>query len=451
MRSIRLFMSIPPLITHYSCSLATGVRLVLFSAFVFIAPHMLAQQRCGTAVYTDALQTKTPGESNQQFENWMKEYQLMQKRGKANSRGKALTYKVQVVVHVINNGENIGQGVNIPDAQIRSQLFVINEDFNRLNADAIATPSEFLPVAANMNIEFVLATQTPEGLPTDGINRVTGPRSSWTLENDEELKALSYWDANSYLNIWVCNLTDYFAYAQFPISNLPGLSNSSTNSLTDGIIIRHTVFGSSDFGNFNLNNKFNKGRTLTHEMGHFFGLRHTWGDQNDCNGTDYVDDTPPQGEATSGCPNHPIKQCPINDPRNVMFQNYLDLTDDACMNLFTVGQIDRMRTVIENSPRRASLILPFNPPRENHLSDKLFSPNGDGVNDYWKWYDYSKYEGCKLSIFNRFGKKVFDMTSYDGSWDGRSTDGQVLEEEAFFFIIRCDGANDVTGGVRIVR
>ncbi|MBA4057661.1 MAG: hypothetical protein C0490_23305, partial [Marivirga sp.] len=384
-------------------------------------------------------------------EDWIKKKLSAENKERATGREKVLSYRVQVVVHVVHNGEVVGQGLNISDAQIMSQLSVLNEDFNRLNADAASTPEEFQPVAGSMNIEFILAQQTPDGLATNGINRVKGTRTTWTMSTDDELKSLSYWDANNYLNIWVCNITDYIAYAQFPISTLPGLENSSTNRLTDGIIISHNVFGSSDYGNFNLDTRFNKGRTLTHEVGHFFGLRHTWGDEDNCEGTDYVHDTPPQSESTTGCPDKPFKQCPANDPRNVMFQNFLDLTHDACMNLFTVGQVNRMRTVLENSPRRASLLLPFNPLNESHLADKLFSPNGDGVNDYWKWYDYNTYQGCKLTIFNRFGKSVFNMTSYDGSWDGRSSDGQVLEEEGYYYVLSCDGKNDITGGVRIIR
>jgi gliding motility-associated-like protein len=133
-----------------------------------------------------------------------------------------------------------------------------------------------------------------------------------------------------------------------------------------------------------------------------------------------------------------------------MFQNFLDLTNDECENLFTKGQVVRMRTVLENSPRRASL-LSATTVTAGRQFEKLFSPNGDGINDYWKWNNYDKYNGCKLSVFNRFGKLVYEKNTYDGSWDGRATDGHVLEEEAYFYIISCMGSPDVTGGVRIVR
>ena len=262
------------------------------------------------------------------------------------------TYQIPVVVHVIHNGEAIGSGTNIPDAQILSQISVLNKDYNRLNADAGNTPAEFQSVAGAFNVEFVLAKQDHEGLATNGIVRVQGTKSSWTMNDNYQLKSFSYWPAEDYLNIWVCRLTDFLGYSQFPVSALPGLENSSTNRLTDGVVIAYNAFGSSDDGNFVLQNVYNKGRTTTHEVGHFFGLNHIWGDDDGaCTGSDYVDDTPNQSGSTGGCPTHPRTTCEVTS----MFQNFLDYTNDACMNLFTQGQVSRMEIVIENSPRRASL------------------------------------------------------------------------------------------------
>jgi gliding motility-associated-like protein len=240
-------------------------------------------------------------------------------------------------------------------------------------------------------------------------------------------------------------------YSQFPVSGLPGLVNSEKDALTDGIVISYRAFGSDNDGNFDLYPTYNKGRTTTHEIGHFLGLRHTWGDIEDCTGTDYVDDTPPQQHPTGGCPSEPEKQCPSESPVDAMFQNFLDVSDDNCQNLFTLGQIQRMAIVLENSPRRASLILPLDPDVIRPSFEKLFSPNGDGVNDYWQWTDFTSYESCSLAIFNRFGKKVYEMTGYDGRWDGRASDGQILEAEAYYFVIKCESQRDITGGVRIVR
>lgn len=418
--------------------------LLFYSPFICIG-----QQRCGTPEYINLRHGKSRAQNEQKFEEWI-EGKIDARKGTTASRTALEEYEVQVVVHVIHNGEAVGVGTNIPDAQILSQLEVLNLDFKRLNTDAGNTPPEFAGLAGSMTIEFVLADVDPQGNATNGINRVKGSKTSWTMDDDEQLKAQSYWNANNYLNIWVCNLDEYAGYTQFPVSTLPGLENSSANPLTDGIVIQYKSFGSSDYGSFNLDEGLDKGRTTTHEVGHFFGLRHTWGDKADCNGTDYVNDTPPQAQSTSGCPAHPLLQCPTENPRPAMFQNFLDLTDDVCMNLFTKGQIVRMRTVLENSPRRASL-LSATMPVAGRQFEKLFSPNGDGVNDYWKWHDYNKYEGCKLAVFNRFGKLVYEMSTYDGSWDGRAMDGQILEEEAYYYIISCTGSQDVTGGVRIVR
>ncbi|MEJ1242345.1 choice-of-anchor J domain-containing protein [Chryseolinea sp. T2] len=311
----------------------------------------IAQDRCGTVEYVKQLRQQNQlRESKEGFERWIDQKRL-QRLLRREGRTQA-TYQIPVVVHVIHNGEAVGSGTNIPDAQILSQLSVLNKDYNRLNADAGNTPSEFLPLAGAFDVEFVMAKQDPEGLATTGIVRTRGTKSSWTMNDNYQLKALSYWPSEDYLNIWVCKLTDFLGYSQFPVSALPGLENSSTNRLTDGVVIAYNAFGSSDDGNFILQNVYNKGRTATHEVGHFFGLNHIWGDDdNACTGTDYVDDTPNQAGSTGGCPTHPRVTCDVTS----MFQNYLDYTNDACMNLFTQGQVARMDIVIANSPRRASL------------------------------------------------------------------------------------------------
>ena len=266
----------------------------------------------------------------------------------------AATYTIPVVFHIIHNGEPLGTGTNIPDAQLVSQVKVLNDDFKRLNADASQTPSEFQSVAGSLDIEFVLAKQDPEGLASNGIARVQGTKTEWTLADNLEFKALSYWPSEDYLNIWIINFNDpndFIGFAQLPQSSLPGLENSSSDALTDGVVINYKDVGSIDDGAFDLDPQFNKGRTGTHEVGHFFGLRHIWGDGSSCSASDFVDDTPSQSLPTNGCLSHPQVSCSTNK----MFQNYLDYTDDACMNLFTHDQIARMEVVLQNSPRRASL------------------------------------------------------------------------------------------------
>lgn len=299
-----------------------------------------------------SLQGGSFGENREQFEQWM-ERRLRAKRPRDLQRQQAV-FQIPIVVHVLHAGEPIGTGRNISDAQILSQIAVLNKDYQRLNADASMTPTEFQGVAGSLDLEFVLAKQDPEGFATNGIVRIQGPQPSWSINENYNLKAMSYWPAEEYLNIWVCDLTGILGYSQFPVSGLPGLENSSGNRLTDGIVIAYKAFGSNEGGGtFDLLTKYSQGRTTTHEVGHFLGLRHIWGDdEGGCDGTDYVDDTPNQSGNSTGCPDHPRVTCGVTS----MYQNFLDYTDDTCMNLFTRGQIDRMTEVLQNSPRRASLL-----------------------------------------------------------------------------------------------
>ena len=327
------------------------------------------QVRCATVEHTEMLYQKfNKVPQPEAFEKWMqvrKQAQLQMNRVK---RTQAEPYNIPVVIHVIHNGEPIGIGTNISDEQILSQINVLNEDFKRLNADASQTPSLFQPVAGSLDIQFVLARQDPSGAPTSGIVRKRGNKTSYVMSDDVNLKAQSYWPSENYFNIWVCNLSNLLGYAQFPVSNLEGLEEFQNEiATTDGVVISYDAFGSIDDGNFNLLAGFNKGRTLTHETGHFLGLRHIWGDTNSCaTTTDYVADTPKQDNETTGCPSHPQTSCTTTK----MFQNFMDYTHDPCMNIFTQGQVERMQVVLENSIRRVSLL--------NSIG--LVSPSG-GVND----------------------------------------------------------------------
>ncbi len=267
-------------------------------------------------------------------------------------------YQIPIVVHIVhdNNMNNIGGSgnSNISNDQILSQIEVLNEDFRRLNPDTNNTPSIFKSIAADTKFTFCLASFDPDGQATDGITRHYSSSLPFDANNslqNRRLKAYGYWPADQYLNIWVTELQDdILGYATFPSDiDIDGLSNSPSDIYTDGIVIDHRTFGNN--AGTSLGGNYNNGRTTTHEVGHWLGLYHIWGDDDDCISPDYCDDTPSQQFASDGCPSEKAS-CTQRD----MFENYMDYSYDACMNLFTEDQKNRMRSVIELSPRRNSLL-----------------------------------------------------------------------------------------------
>lgn len=314
----------------------------------------LAQERCATN-YTPANQYII--HQSDQFESWISEMRNQKKELRQFQSARSnVVYTIPVVFHIIHNGESIGTGVNISDQRIQEQIDVLNKDFRRENEDASATPLIFQPVAADTEINFVLAKQTPEGLPSNGIVRVQGSKTQYNASQDDALlKSESYWPAEDYLNIWVTNLSgNFIGNAQYPFANLPGLQGQFLNyRLTDGLVIDYLWVGIND----NTTSFDSYGRTATHELGHYLGLRHIWGDGG-CSFDDYCADTPLASGSYSG----KSSPCSFPDDQRIcsegspMFQNFMDYTDDECMNLFTFDQKERMRLVLEYSPRRKSLL-----------------------------------------------------------------------------------------------
>jgi zinc-dependent metalloproteinase lipoprotein len=321
--------------------------------------------RCGTMhVYEQHLKHKLRKQNLQSFENW-----LQRKIGdRSKQRTQATVYTIPVIVHVVHSGDEIGFDNNISADQVLSQIIVLNQDFRRTNPDKGNTPTVFADVAADTEIQFELAVLDSNGnkLEEPGIHRYEDKsRTSWsTSEIESELKPKTSWDPNKYLNIWVVKLSSSgtLGYAQFPEqSTLDGISIDPSTDLpeTDGVVINTGFFGSNhtDVGSsFNLSAPFDRGRTATHEVGHWLGLRHIWGD-GDCSADDFCADTPNAGKDNDGLTDCSsiVNSC-TDDAFDDMYQNYMDYTSDACMNLFTKDQTTRMRTVLENSPRRKEVV-----------------------------------------------------------------------------------------------
>jgi len=321
------------------------MRGLLLFLLLFSFGISKGQERCATNQLNANVQ-RTEVQSD--FEGWLKKRIQEKKAQQAVSPRRATAYQIPVVFHIIHDGSPVGSGSNISDDKILEQLQIINEDFNRTNADASETPAEYQDVAADAEIEFILAKQDPEGLPTSGIVRLQGSKSTYSPSEDALLTSESYWPQNDYLNIYVTDLSQgNLGYAQFPFSNLPGIASELENyKSTDGVVLDYAWTGNNEnTGSFD-----SKGRTATHEIGHYLGLRHIWGDGG-CGVDDFCEDTPPASGSSTGCPKNKIS-CETKD----MIQNFMDYTDDVCMNLFTTCQKLRMHTVLEESPRRASLL-----------------------------------------------------------------------------------------------
>jgi len=297
--------------------------------FITVTP-LYAQLSCATQQYKQQRISNTPGLSSriQLIEEQLKETQDIQLR---EMQG---IIKIPVVFHILYHYPE----QKVSDVQVINQLAALNRDFRRRNPDSSNTPAYFKPVAADMEIEFVLATSDPRQRSTTGILKKYSPIIQWGMDDKMKFSGEmgdNGWDPRSYLNIWVCDLKGLAGYS----SILGGPEN------LDGIVIDFEAFGTA--GSHNL------GRTLVHEVGHWLGLKHIWGDA-DC-GDDGVNDTPKQSFYTAGCPTGIRITC-VNGPYGNMYMNYMDFTNDACMNLFTEGQKHRMRALFSIGGVRNSLL-----------------------------------------------------------------------------------------------
>ena len=254
----------------------------------------------------------------------------------------AVSVTIPVVVHVLYSATS----ENISDAQIQSQIDVLNEDYHKLNPDYTNTPSAFAGLVADVGVQFVLAKRTPTGVATTGIERKSSTTTSWgTADKIKQASTggLDAWNASQYLNLWVGTIGGgILGYAQFP----------GGAAATDGVVISPVYFGRTG----TVTSPYNLGRTASHEVGHWLNLNHIWGDDNGaCTGTDNVADTPNQGAEHYGKPTFPQVSC-SNGPNGDMFMNYMDYVDDNAMFMFSTGQSQRMNALFASGGARVGLL-----------------------------------------------------------------------------------------------
>ncbi|MBL0046978.1 MAG: fibronectin type III domain-containing protein [Bacteroidetes bacterium] len=313
---------------------ALGLSAVMASSAM---AQTTAVRNCGTMQHLSDLQAADPmlAARMQQIEQ-----QTAQILANSAANKTAAIVTIPVVFHVVY--ANATQ--NISDAKCIAQLNQLNLDYARLNSDASSTPAAFQGLAANTQIQFCLAQRDPNGNATTGIIHKSTTTASFSSNDNVKRTANggdNAWDATKYLNIWSCNLSGgLLGYAQFP----------GGAASTDGVVCLYSSIGSMTSPG--TATPYHLGRTMTHEVGHWLNLRHIWGDAS-C-GNDLVSDTPTQSTSNFGCPTFPHTTC-SNGANGDMFMNYMDYTDDGCMNMFTAGQSARMAALFATGGARVGL------------------------------------------------------------------------------------------------
>lgn len=333
-----VFFPSPPNRSSLMFRISTLLRSLLL-LLLMGAGNAFAQRNCGTMevlqqeIQADPSRGALLEAIDQYTQQWLLENDPSAERN---------VITIPVVYHVVWRTT----AENIPDARLLAQLQQLNEDFARLNADADQTPALFAALGTNTQIQFCLAQRDPSGNPTTGIVRRQTTVTSFSSNNAVKYTAQggsNAWPRDSYLNIWTCNLSNsLLGYAQFP----------GGTAATDGVVVLHSSVGSLSVPGSA--SPFNFGRTLTHEVGHWLNLRHIWGDAT-C-GNDQVADTPVHQTSNGGCPSFPKNNTCGGTTNTEMTMNYMDYSNDGCMNLFTRGQSDRMRALFGPGGSRVALL-----------------------------------------------------------------------------------------------
>ncbi len=355
------------------------------------------------------------------------------------------TIVIPVVVHVLwNTAEQ-----NISDAQILSEITVLNEDYSGNNGNRTQVPTGFQSRFGNGNINFCMATRTPAGDWTTGIERKQTSTTSYNYGDptikDANSGGLNAWDRSKYLNIWVVNLSCcLLGYTEMP----GGPAN------TDGTVILYSAFGR---GTGPLIAHYNLGRTATHEIGHWLGLFHVWGDDGcACSGPDYIDDTPNQACCTYGSPAFPVidgcahfkddDSIPGDPVNGIMFMNYLDYSDDASMSMFTVDQVAVMRGYFNAGQFRASILTSNGCATPNGIAeinaatyiDLYPNPANNIVNINFRLPTATV---LTVTAFDMLGKKLMTSEVHKTGEQNINLDVSSLQAGLYMLVVNTDQGN----------
>lgn len=410
--------------------------ILFFAATLSFSGFAQDFHRCYTHEAMLEQETRTPGYLSRVDEVFNRAKLV----GNDNREG---VYTIPVVVHIVFNND----AENLPDSVIYNQIASLNADYRRLNEDADNVRDTFNTIVGDTQIEFQLAMFDPEGNPTNGITRTHTDVASFfslALSPAEGVKStaeggIDPWDQSRYLNIWVCDMsifgTVYLLGYATPPAGLPHWPEEGVGDLGDGVVIQYEAFGSNnpnplEAGGGTLEVR---GRTATHEVGHYLGLRHIWGD-GDCAEQDGVDDTPNAVDQSGSC--DLIKNTCVDDIGVLgdlpdMVENFMDYTPETCQNSFTLGQIDIMRGVLEIERYDLVNENPAIGIRENDLEISLFSLYPNPANDQ-----------VSLSFVHNNQPFLIEIVSETG---------QIVRVEQVASGTSLVQLNDLTAGVYFVR
>lgn len=399
----------------------TKILALIFACI--LGKEVSAQRNCGYQLMLNYFESQHPGSTQQIEEEHAKSLQQLSNYNTATqynttSKTTADSILIPVVFHIVVDSSQyklLGEIAGIED-RINSQMRVINEDFNARNADQTKIPAVWKPLFANIGISFGLAHINPLGAYSKGyeLKIVTTGKSFLADDGAKTLKfaatdGLDAWDNSKYLNIWVGNLKSSSSETILGITSPPGYPEFTKPEL--GVALNYRCFGARTSAGQSFIANFDLGRTLTHELGHYFYVSHIWGDEPDCIKDDGFGDTPLQAGNSVGVPVFPkLDACsPIGN--GVMFMNYMDYSNDIALYMFTKQQGLMMKSQVAAGGRSYSLTQ--NP----NLSDtqykpsysvKLFPVPTNGILNLE--YDGTANPMERLIVFNMIGQKMIETT-----------------------------------------
>lgn len=432
---------------------------VLAGCLLLSASQSFAQRTCGAQLVKESIIARHP-EAREQIEKQRRSLQGIADQYKlehaANLAMKTTAVSaVPVVFHIVVNTAQFAElGGNEGIARrCDSQIAVLNRDYNRGNGDSTAIPASFKPLYASVGIAFGLAHKTPSGAVTPGYeikiisdNGFDGSDSSYTKAKHNITNGLDAWDVTRYLNIWCINFLDFPGLIGLTVS--PSFADSGWNRHEDlGVALLYNVLGSRSASSDSYPANFDRGRSLTHEIGHFFEIWHPWGDDGGLcpppgpGSDDGIADTPPEGNNASGSPTGPVFDACSTSGAGVMWMNYMDYCNDDAVHMFTIDQAAVMAAQV--APGGESYLLTQNPsivavPASEVLSDLNIFPNpSSGTLNLT--FNSSKDELLSVHIIDMAGRDIAVKSQAAVQKDFYSIDLSGMSKGIYF--VRCNFAS----------